>query len=209
MSTTRIKICGITSVEDAEVAVQAGVDAIGLVFYAPSPRAVSVELARTISAQIPPFVSVVGLFVDSSADEVAAVLSQVSIDMLQFHGAESPAFCAQFERPWIKALRVRPELDLAQACDAYRDARGVLLDAWHDELPGGTGEAFDWTLIRGSLALPVVLAGGLNDENVATAVARVRPAAVDVSSGVESAPGKKDAARIHRFVAAVRSASGE
>lgn len=209
MNTTRIKICGITRIEDAEVAVQAGADAIGLVFYAASPRAVSIAQAREISAKIPPFVSVVGLFVDSSAAEVESVLEQVSIDMLQFHGTESPAYCAQFNRPWIKAVRMRPTLDLAQACSDYRAARGVLLDAWREGVPGGTGESFDWALVQQELALPVVLAGGLHADNVASAVAQVRPAAVDVSSGVESAPGIKDATRIHRFVAAVRNASGE
>jgi phosphoribosylanthranilate isomerase len=202
----RIKICGITRWEDAQAAVSCGVDAVGLVFHPDSPRAVTVELARDIVAVVPPFVTVVGLFVDESTDNVRRVLESVPIDLLQFHGDESAAYCQQFARPWLKALRVRPGLDIAGECDRYRGARGVLLDTWHEGKPGGTGRTFDWTLAAGDLPLPVVLAGGLDEDNVAAAIRALRPSAVDVSGGVERSPGIKDVPRIRRFVRAVRAA---
>jgi phosphoribosylanthranilate isomerase len=203
---TRIKICGITTVSDARSAVACGADAIGLVFYARSPRAVTVEQAAAIAAAVPPFVTVVALFVDEPADSVQRILSSVAIDMIQFHGSETAHFCGQFARPWIKALRVKPGVDLAVACQEYRQGRGILLDSWQEGVPGGTGTAFDWSLAARSLPLPVVLAGGLNEHNVGAAIARLRPAAVDVSGGVERAPGSKDVQKIKRFIAAVRSA---
>jgi phosphoribosylanthranilate isomerase len=203
---TRIKICGITRPEDAQTAAASGADAIGLVFYAPSPRAVDIGQAAEITAALPPFVTVVALFVDEPAAVIERTLEVVPVDVIQFHGDESPEFCSRFRRPWLKALRVRPDLDIAAACAAYRGARGVLLDSWQDNLPGGTGKTFDWALAPRDLPRPVVLAGGLNDRNVAAAISRVRPAAVDVSGGVESSPGIKDPARIERFVAAVRAA---
>jgi len=202
----RIKICGITRREDAQAAVSCGVDAVGLVFYPDSPRAVTVELAREIVAAVPPFVTVVGLFVDESTDNVRRILESVPIDLLQFHGEESAAYCQQFARPWLKALRVRPGLDIARECDRYRGARGILLDTWHELKPGGTGTTFDWSLAAGDLPLPVVLAGGLDEDNVAAAMRALRPAAVDVSGGVERSPGIKDVSRIRRFVRAVRAA---
>ena len=206
MTQTRIKICGITTVADARNAVDCGADAIGLVFYARSPRAVTLPQAAAIAAAVPPFVTVVALFVDEPADSVQRILSGVAIDMIQFHGSETAQFCGQFARPWIKALRVKPGVDLAAACQEYRQGRGILLDSWQDGVPGGTGTAFDWSLAAHSLSLPVVLAGGLNEHNVGAAMARLRPAAVDVSGGVERAPGSKDARKIERFIAAVRSA---
>lgn len=203
---TRIKICGITTCEDARNAVNCGADAIGLVFYADSPRAITVAQAAKVVAAVPPFVSVVALFVDEPEDSIRRILQQVPVDILQFHGDEPAGFCEQFHRPWIKALRVREGLDIASACARYSGARGVLLDSWQEGVPGGTGKTFDWGLAGGKLPLPVILAGGLDDGNVGSAIAQLRPQAVDVSGGVEQSPGRKDAAKIERFIAAVRAA---
>mgnify|MGYP001819982434 CR=1 FL=1 len=203
---TRIKICGITRPEDARTASAHGADAIGLVFYSRSPRAVEIDQAAEIVAALPPFVSSVALFVDESAQQIERVLGGVPVDMIQFHGEESPAFCQQFDRPWMKALRVRPGMDIPSLTEQYAEGRAILLDAWQDGVPGGTGRQFDWALAPNSLRLPVVLAGGLNEHNVGTAVSTVVPYAVDVSGGVESSPGIKDAAMIAGFVAAVRAA---
>jgi phosphoribosylanthranilate isomerase len=206
MAPTRIKICGITREEDALAAVEAGADAIGLVFYPPSPRSVTAAQAAPLAAAAGPFVTVVGLFVDASPAEIEATLAQVPLDVLQFQGGESPPECARYRRPWIKALQVREGVDLPAACAAYRDARAVLLDSWHEDVPGGTGRVFDWSLAPDERPLPLILAGGLNAENVGDAIRQVRPAAVDVSSGVESVPGIKDALEIARYVDAVRVA---
>ncbi len=203
---TRIKICGITCAADASVAVDAGADAIGLVFYAGSPRAVTVAQASQIVASVPPFVSVVALFVDESEENIRRVLERVPVDLIQFHGEEPAVFCEQFQRPWIKALRVQRGLDLVECCAEYQVARAILLDSWQEGVPGGTGKTFDWTLASRELSLPVVLAGGLDAGNVGEAIARLRPAAVDVSGGVEQSPGCKDAEKIKRFIAAVRAA---
>jgi phosphoribosylanthranilate isomerase len=206
---TRVKICGITRVEDALAAAQFGADAIGLVFHAKSPRAVTAEQAAAIVRTLPPFVTSVALFVDPEPDRVRAVLDQVRPDLLQFHGDEPAAFCAAFGRPWMKALRVRPEMtkgDLLQSAALYADCRGLLLDAYSPQAHGGTGHAFDWNLIPPDLPKPVVLAGGLEPGNVAEAIRRVRPWAVDVSSGVEQAKGIKDAARIRAFMNEVKNA---
>jgi len=203
---TRIKICGITRPEDALTAVACGADAIGLVFYANSPRAVSIAQAKDIAGVVPPFVSVVALFVNESAAVINSVLEAVPIDVIQFHGDESAEFCQQFKRPFIKAIRVRPELDLAAACKDYAAGRGILLDAWQQGVPGGTGKSFDWQLALVDLPLPVILAGGLNELNVEQAIGLLHPAAVDVSGGVELSPGIKDAAKIEQFIAAVRAA---
>ena len=204
MVRTRIKICGITCAEDAHAAVNVGADALGLVFYEQSKRAVSIAQARGILAQLPPFVSAVALFVDPDPLWVRTVLSEVTVDLLQFHGEETPEFCAAFTRPFLKALRVRPESDLLQYASRYRRARGLLLDTYRADQPGGTGECFDWSLIPSSLPLPLVLSGGLRPENVAQAVRQVSPWAVDVSSGVEASPGRKDAARLRAFIQGVR-----
>lgn len=206
MTRTRIKICGITSPGDARAAIDSGADAIGLVFYPGSPRAVTAEQAARIVASVAPFVTVVALFVDETVEGIRRVLEQVPIELIQFHGDETAAFCGQFQRPWIKALRMRSELDLAGRCAQYPAARAILLDSWQEGVPGGTGRTFDWELARRELALPVVLAGGLDDGNVGAAIARLRPAAVDVSGGVERSPGCKDAGKIKRFIAAVRAA---
>ncbi len=206
MARTRIKICGITRPEDARVAVQSGADALGLVFYPKSPRAVSVTQAAEIAAAVPAFVTLVALFVDEAAESVSRVLESVPVDLLQFHGDESEAFCRQFSRPWIKALRVRPETDLVASCQDFGSARGILLDAWQEGVPGGTGKTFDWSLISSGLPLPLLLAGGLNAENVGRAIDTARPFAVDVSGGVEAEPGIKDPDKIRQFIAAVQAA---
>ncbi|WP_425929947.1 phosphoribosylanthranilate isomerase [Pseudomonas sp. NyZ201] len=206
MSAVRSKICGITRVEDALAAAQAGADAIGLVFYAKSPRAVSVQQAREIIDALPPFVTTVGLFVNASRCELNEILEAVPLDLLQFHGDETPEACDGYHRPWIKALRVRAGDDLEAECKRYARASGILLDTYVAGVPGGTGEAFDWTLVPGHLSKPIILAGGLNPHNVGAAIAQVRPYAVDVSGGVEQAKGIKDAARIDAFLDAVRRA---
>jgi phosphoribosylanthranilate isomerase len=203
---TRVKICGITSAQDAQAAARLGADAIGLVFYAPSPRFVSLEAARAIAASVPPFVARVALFVNAPQAAVRAVLEGVQIDLLQFHGEEDPAYCAGFGLPYLKAVRVRKGLNLLECLSPYRDAAGWLLDAYRPDYYGGTGETFDWGVIPAGLARPVVLSGGLTVANVTDAVRRVRPWAVDVSSGVESTKGVKDADRMAAFIEGVRNA---
>ncbi|KPX48898.1 phosphoribosylanthranilate isomerase [Pseudomonas syringae pv. tagetis] len=203
MSAVRSKICGITRIEDALAAAEAGADAIGLVFYPKSPRAVTVLQARAIIAALPPFITTVGLFVNASRCELNETLDAVALDMLQFHGDETPDECDGYHRPYIKALRVKAGDDIAQACRSYRNARGVLLDTYVEGVPGGTGETFDWALIPGDLDKPVILAGGLTSANVAQAIAQVRPYAVDVSGGVEKSKGIKDREKILAFMSAV------
>ncbi len=203
---TRVKICGITRPEDALAAVNNGADAIGVVFYAQSPRCVSIAQAREIVTILPPFVSAVGLFVNAQAYEIKEVLSEVTLDLLQFHGDETPAFCAQFSRPYFKAIRVQHETNLLQYASDFADAKGLLLDAHSSTAYGGTGQTFDWTLIPANLPKPVVLAGGLTPENVGAAIKQVQPYAVDVSGGVEAAKGIKDAAKIAAFMRAVNNA---
>lgn len=208
MSRTRIKICGITREADLDAAVAAGADALGFVFYAPSPRHVTAQTAAALVARVPAFVKTVGLFVNAAPKEVESVLDQVPLDLLQFHGDETPEDCALSSRPWIKAARVKPGLDLLEYAGKFALAQGVsglLLDA-HVEGYGGGGQAFDWSLIPPSLPLPVILSGGLHPGNVGEAIRRVRPWAVDVSSGVESAKGIKDARKISEFIAGVRDA---
>lgn len=207
MSRMRTKICGITRPEDGQEAARLGVDAIGLVFYPPSPRHVSLDQARAIVAALPPFVTVVALFVDPSVAEVEAVLHAVPVDVLQFHGEESPDFCRQFARPYLKAVRVRPSLDLLQYAAHYAGARGLLADAFVPGMAGGTGATFDWSLLPPNLPLPLILSGGLDPSNIAAAVAAVCPAAVDISSGVESAKGIKDPALMAAFIGAVQHVS--
>src|SRR5690606_2758256 len=180
---TRIKICGITRVEDALAACATGADALGFVFHAPSPRNIEPEAARAIVAQLPPFVTTVGLFVDREADAIERVAAQVRLDLLQFHGDETPQFCASFGRPYIKAVRMRPGIDLLEYAARFVQARGLLLDAYVSGTHGGTGSRFDWRLVPRDLATPIVLSGGLTPENVEEAVRTLRPWAVDVSSG--------------------------
>ncbi|WP_374336024.1 phosphoribosylanthranilate isomerase [Leeia sp.] len=200
---TRVKICGLSRPEDVAAAAQAGADAIGLVFYPPSPRGVSIAQAAGLLRHVPAFVSTVGLFVDPTEAEVRQVLAQCPLDVLQFHGDESPSFCRSFGRPYLKAVRVKPGLDLLQYAENYADAAGLLLDAWVAGVPGGTGQSFDWSLIPADLPLPLILAGGLDPDNVAEAIGRVQPWAVDVSGGVEREKGVKDPARIEAFMRAV------
>ena len=203
---TRIKICGITRIEDGLDAASAGADAIGFVFYAKSPRYVAPAQARVIADRLPPFVTSVGLFVDATPAEVRDVMRVARLDCLQFHGDESPDYCASFSIPFMKAARVRPGQDLLQYSIDFRDAQALLLDAYIEGVPGGTGQRFDWRLIPQSLSLPIVLSGGLDADNVSDAIAQVRPWAVDVSSGVEASKGIKDAKKIEQFIRGVRNA---
>jgi phosphoribosylanthranilate isomerase len=197
---TRIKICGITRVQDGLAAARLGAHAIGLVFYDASARAVDAQQARSIVDILPPFVTTVGLFVNAEAAAVRETLAKVPLQLLQFHGDETPDYCAAFGVPYLKAVRVRPGVDLLQYARDFRTARGLLLDAYVEGVHGGTGATFDWSLIPQSLPLPIVLSGGLDAGNVAAAVRAVRPWAVDVSSGVESAKGIKDAAKMEAFM---------
>jgi phosphoribosylanthranilate isomerase len=197
---TRVKICGITRVEDAAAACAAGADAIGLVFYPPSPRAVTVEQATAIRRALPPFVSAVGLFVNADDATVEETVRRVRLDLLQFHGEESRAQCEVFHRPYMKAVHVDEGVDLHALSRRYDSATALVLDTHDDKLWGGSGRTFDWDVVPPDLALPVVLAGGLTAANVADAIRRLRPYAVDVSGGVEQSPGIKDAARIIEFI---------
>jgi len=200
----RVKICGITRAQDALAAAASGADAIGLVFYERSPRCVGIEQAAKLANALPPFITTVGLFVNAEPAYVHEVLACVPLDVLQFHGDETPGYCEQFGKPYLKAIRVKAEVDLLQCASAFHSARGLLLDAFVEGIPGGTGASFDWGLIPGELGLPVVLSGGLDAGNVASAIRQVRPYAVDVSSGVESSKGIKDAAKIARFMQEVK-----
>lgn len=208
MRRTRIKICGLTRPEDVDAAVDAGADAIGLVFYPPSPRHVGLEQAARLAARVPPFVSIVGLFVNAEEADVRAVLSSVPLHVLQFHGDETASECARYGRPWLKAARVRPGFDLLEFASLHRSASGLLLDAFSEGY-GGSGRSFDWALIPVELdRRRLILSGGLDSDNVFEAVRRIRPWAVDVSSGVEIDKGIKSAARIAAFIAGVRNADG-
>ena len=200
----RVKICGLTRLEDVLVAVEAGADAIGLVFYPPSPRYVDLDKAAELARAVPPFVTIVGLFVNANPALVRETLAVVPIHLLQFHGDEDEAYCRQFARPYMKAARVRPGMDLVQYAAAFPSAQAILLDAFVDGFGGG-GKVFDWSLIPPALGKPLVLSGGLDAANVGEAIVRVRPAALDVSSGVEAAKGIKDAEKIRAFCAAVHS----
>jgi phosphoribosylanthranilate isomerase len=204
VSKVRIKICGLTRNQDVQVAVAEGVDALGFVLYAPSPRAVTAEQAALLIKHAPAFVTTVALFVDESAEEIYRALDVCSFDLLQFHGDESPEFCRQFNRPYMKAIRVRSAEDIHRAVQQYPDTKALLLDAYVENLPGGTGQAFDWRLIP-ELSIPWILAGGLNANNVADAVNQVKPFAVDVSGGVEASKGIKDVQKIKDFISEVRN----
>lgn len=201
----RIKICGLTREADVDAAVAAGADALGFVFYPPSPRYVTAQRAAELAKRIPPFVDVVGLFVNESPELVRTTCEMVPINVLQFHGDEDAAYCRQFARPYLRAARVRPGLDLVEFARSFPDARGLLLDAFVEGYGGG-GHVFDWTLIPPDLPGFLVLSGGLTATNVAEAIERVHPVAVDVSSGVEMSKGIKDHSKIAAFVAAVRKA---
>lgn len=207
MSRARVKICGITCIEDAAAVVDAGAEAIGLVFYAASPRAVTILQARAIALAAGPFTVVTGLFVNADPEFVDAVLKQVPLQLLQFHGDENLAYCESFARPYMKAIRMRPELDVAAAIAGYPSASGILLDAYRPGVPGGTGETFDWARVPQQSAKPLILAGGLTPANVADAILATQVYGVDVSGGVESAPGKKDHSKITSFINNARLAS--
>lgn len=201
---TRVKICGLTREQDVRVAVEAGADAIGLVFYEPSPRYVELQQARQLASMVPPFVTVVGLFVNAGQAEIEEVLSKVKLDLLQFHGDESAGFCEQFSRPYIKALRVADDTDIAACAGQYSSAKGLLLDTYQAGVPGGTGAVFNWQSIPQDLPLPIILAGGLNSGNVVQAIEQVQPYAVDVSGGLEQGKGIKDTNKIYTFMQEVQ-----
>ncbi|MDX1694709.1 MAG: phosphoribosylanthranilate isomerase [Ketobacteraceae bacterium] len=195
----RVKVCGIKTLEDGLVAARAGADALGFVFYEPSPRNISIDRAADIIAGLPAFVTSVALFVDPSPETVEQVISQTGVDLLQFHGNETEPFCRGFSRPYIKAIRVRPDADIRSQAAQYTGARAILLDAYVKNVPGGTGSRFDWSLIPEDLGQPIILAGGLNPENVHEAVARPGIWGVDVSGGVEERKGVKSPALIESF----------
>lgn len=212
---TRAKICGITRPQDIQAAVQAGVDAIGLVFFEPSPRYVNIELATQLAKLIPPYVNIVGLFVNATAEEIAQVLEQVPLDVIQFHGDETAEQCQQIaqynKRRWYKAIQVKPDATSAEIISTIQQyqqagASAMLLDAWHPELKGGTGHSFDWSQFP-KLDIPLILAGGLKPENVEDAIQTTQAYAVDVSGGVESAKGIKDQQLIERFMQGVQRGS--
>ena len=209
MHRTRVKICGITRAEDAIAAAAAGTDAIGLVFYANSPRNISIEQAQAVVAALPAFVTTVALFKDAAADFIEPVLAAVNIDLIQFHGSEDADFCRRFGKPYIKALGMLGELDIEAQAKTYEDARGLLLDAHPPGEAGGSGETFDWNSIPPAMRGSIILAGGLQPDNVFDAVCSVRPYAVDVSSGVEQAKGIKSAAKMQQFINEVQRADGD
>ncbi|HEY0634148.1 MAG TPA: phosphoribosylanthranilate isomerase [Gammaproteobacteria bacterium] len=206
---TRVKICGITRPEDGISAATAGADAIGLVFYAKSPRHVTPQQAHAIISSLPPFVTTVGLFVDASREEIEGVLREVPLDTLQFHGEETPDFCALFGRPYLKAIAMREGVDLHGEVRRFSSASALLVDTFQAGVPGGTGVSFDWARLPADLSKPLILAGGLNPDNVAQAIIQAHPYAVDVSSGVEAAKGIKDADKIAAFMRGVVKADVE
>ncbi len=201
---TRVKICGFTQVQDAVNAANLGVDAIGLVFYPPSPRHVSIEKAIEIVKALPAFVTVVALFVDETEAQIREVLNNVAIDCIQFHGDETVEQCRLYNKPYMKAIRMKPELDIMALAEEYYDASALLLDAYHPGIKGGSGSKFDWDLIPDNCSLPVILAGGLQVDNATQAVQSVKPYALDVSSGVESSKGIKDVAKMAAFIQAIK-----
>jgi len=203
---TRVKICGITNLDDANVAVAAGADAIGLVFYEPSPRYVSIKLAKQITDSIPPFINCVGLFVNADDAYINEILNDVAIDTLQFHGQETEQACALFNRPYIKAIRMNEGVCLFDEVEKYPSAKALLLDAYVKGVPGGTGKAFDWNIIPSNLSKPIILAGGLDESNVRQAISQVNPYAVDVSGGVEKEKGIKDPVKIKKFISETMNA---
>ncbi len=204
---TRVKICGFTRVEDAVYAAECGVDAIGVVFYPPSPRNICIEKACEIVSALPAFVTVVALFVDARAEQIDDVLRKVPIDCLQFHGNERAENCRIYGKPYMKAVRMRAGVHLSEIETQYHDAAALLLDAWHPGVQGGTGCRFDWDMIPGKRELPLVLAGGLTVENASQAVAQVKPYGLDVSSGVEISKGIKDKRKMAEFISRTNAAS--
>jgi len=208
MSRVRVKFCGITRPQDALAAAEVGVDAIGMVFHEPSPRAVTCAQARAIVQVLPPYLVKVGLFVDAEREVVERTLAEVCVDLIQFHGEESPEQCRGYARPYMKAVRMRAGVRLAELAERYHDATALLLDAYQEGRYGGTGNTFDWALAVEKCGKPVVLAGGLTPDNVAAAIAMAQPYAVDVSGGIEAARGIKDPARMRAFMQEVQRGSG-
>lgn len=200
MSRTRVKICGITRPQDAVLAASLGVDAIGLVFYAKSPRAVVIEQAQAIIQKLPPFVTTVGLFVNADPSFIQNILANLSLDVLQFHGEETPDYCASFAKPYIKAIRILPDTNIKQYIQTYTVAQALLLDSYVKGTKGGTGITFDWQQVPSDLSKPIIVAGGLTPENVNQAITKLQPYAVDVSGGVESAKGIKDMNKMTAFM---------
>lgn len=204
----RIKVCGVTSLQDASKVAKSGADAMGMVFYGPSPRHIDdLSLARDIALVAGPFVSVVGLFVDPAPSYISSVLSSVPLNLIQFHGGETEEFCRGYDRPYLKAIRMKPGLDVENEVSHYPSASGILLDAYVKGVPGGTGTRFEWDRIPKDLTKPIILAGGLSPENVREAIHVANPYAVDVSGGIEQSPGVKDPAKIMSFVASVQAAT--
>lgn len=204
---TRVKICGITRAEDAQAAARLGADAIGLVFHDASPRNVTIEQAQALLQHLPPFVTRVGLFVDADPGRIEQIINTVPLDLLQFHGNERASDCVRFGRPYIKAIRMKAGLSLQQEIKGYSDAAGILLDTYSNSAAGGSGDTFDWTRVPPGLECPIILAGGLSPENVAAAIQQVAPYAVDVSSGVESSKGIKNAEKMSAFINEVNKQS--
>ncbi|MGR8980608.1 MAG: phosphoribosylanthranilate isomerase [Gammaproteobacteria bacterium] len=200
---TRVKICGFTRVEDAVCAARLGVDAIGLIFYPPSPRNIEIAQAINIVNALPAFVSAVALFVDEQESRIREILQRVPIDCLQFHGDEPPDACRLYGKRYLKAVRMQPDVDISALGRDYYDASALLLDAWHPGAKGGTGSRFDWDRVPRNIGLPIVLAGGLNAANAREAIQTVRPYALDVSSGVEAEKGVKDADKMAAFLSEV------
>ena len=204
---TRTKICGITRLEDAKAAIHAGCDALGFVFFKESPRYISLDAFKALAKTLPPFVTKVGLFVNADSAYINEVIDSGLINLLQFHGEETPDFCRQFNFPYIKAVAVSPSVDLLQYAHDFSDAEALLLDASHEYLKGGTGQTFDWNLIPRGLSKPIVLAGGLNLDNVKEAINKVKPYAVDVSGGVEESKGIKNSLKIQAFIKETQDAA--
>jgi phosphoribosylanthranilate isomerase len=204
---TRIKICGITRLEDAKASVRAGCDALGFVFYKESPRYIALDAFKVIVKELPPFVTKTGLFVNADPAEIEEAIQSGLVNVLQFHGDETPDFCRQFNFPYIKAVAVSSSVDLIQYAKDFHDAEALLLDAYHEHLKGGTGQTFDWNLIPQSLSKPIVLAGGLTVDNVKEAIKKVKPYAVDVSGGVEESKGIKNSLKIQAFIKETQDAA--
>lgn len=202
--TVRVKVCGITRGEDAQAAIRYGADAVGFVFWLQSARYIDPAVAAKITASIPPFIVAVGVYVDPDVAWVEETIRVAKLSLLQFHGDEPPEFCNQFSLPYIKAIRVKSDTDLLQYAKRYRSASGLLLDTYAAGVPGGTGHTFDWQLIPSQLSLPLILSGGLNPDNVVSAIQQTKPWAVDVSSGVEASKGIKDEKKIFAFMQGVK-----
>ena len=204
---TRTKICGITRLEDAKASILAGCDALGFVFYKESPRYIALDAFKVIVKELPPFVTKTGLFVNADPAEIEEAIQSGFVNVLQFHGDETPDFCRQFNFPYIKAVAVSSSVDLIQYAKDFHDAEALLLDAYHEHLKGGTGQTFDWNLIPQSLSKPIVLAGGLTVDNVKEAIKKVKPYAVDVSGGVEESKGIKNSLKIQAFIKETQDAT--